>query len=201
MTHHRSVVRLPKTGAQFSRPGKKCGPLQQTVNCNIDPCPINCAVSGWNAWSACYSPATTSCGMGTVSRHKTVTTFPMYGGKPCPSAMQQTKLCYHVGPCVGKGPSDMCGGVTPKGTPAHGGLRGIGQTDWKTFGKHGLYVDVATHRCAFNATPQYVAQLLGAEKNAFFGFLGGTSSVSRPTATGFRVQVRRGTARRFARRF
>jgi len=36
--------------------GGKCGPLTETRECNIQPCPKDCQVSDWNEWTSCTAP-------------------------------------------------------------------------------------------------------------------------------------------------
>ena len=189
-THHvRSVLDLPKSGPQYARAGRACPVLRQAQECNIDPCPVDCKVSGWSSWTPCYSPPSVHCGVGYRHRKKTVVIFPKYGGQACPPQLAQSKTCYHKGNCIGSGPSSMCGGATPRGSLPHNGLSAIGETEWKLAGAHGISVDVDTSSCAFKITPQYVVQVMGIEENAFFGFLSGLSSVTHPTKRGFRVTI------------
>ncbi|MEZ5139735.1 MAG: hypothetical protein R2711_13505 [Acidimicrobiales bacterium] len=73
--------------------GTPCPVLSQTDSCNTQPCPVDCVVSAWSAWSPC----SVECGGGTQSRTRTVTTFPAYGGTPCPTLVE-TNPC-NTQPC------------------------------------------------------------------------------------------------------
>ena len=53
----------------------------QTVACNTQACPINCAVTPWSAWSACSST-------GSQTQTRTITTNPANGGTACPILIQ-----------------------------------------------------------------------------------------------------------------
>ncbi len=73
--------------------GQACPALSQTQNCNTQPCPVNCMVSGWSAWSACSA----KCGGGVQTQTRTVTRAAAYGGSGCP-VLQQSKSC-NTQPC------------------------------------------------------------------------------------------------------
>ncbi|KAF8819960.1 sushi domain (scr repeat) domain-containing protein, partial [Cardiosporidium cionae] len=64
--------------------GRKCSSLQTQRSCFDNPCPIDCAVSLWSAWSTCSA----SCGHGLITRLRKVTTFPANGGAICPELLQ-----------------------------------------------------------------------------------------------------------------
>ncbi len=52
--------------------------------CNTQPCPVDCQVSAWSAWSACD----TSCGGGTRFRTRTIVVPAANGGAACPSLIE-----------------------------------------------------------------------------------------------------------------
>ena len=60
--------------------GAACPALSNSVACNKNPCPINCAVSGWGGWGGCSK----ACGGGTSVRSRSITRSPRYGGASCP---------------------------------------------------------------------------------------------------------------------
>ena len=62
--------------------------LEETQQCNTDPCPIDCQVSDWGAWGPCSA----TCDGGTQTRTRTVTTQPLYGGTSCGN-LQETQSC------------------------------------------------------------------------------------------------------------
>jgi len=68
--------------------GQTCPDLVETQGCNKNPCPINCAVSGWSLWSDCSK----QCGGGIQTQTRTVMMAAAYGGKECP-ARSQTRQC------------------------------------------------------------------------------------------------------------
>jgi len=59
-----------------------------TQACNTQPCPVDCVVSDWSAWSACSA----ECGGGTQSRTRTIITPPQNGGTACPNLVE-TRAC------------------------------------------------------------------------------------------------------------
>lgn len=70
-----------------------CPALSESETCNTAPCPVDCQVSPWSAWSGCSK----TCGGGQRSRTRQVTTQPMHGGAACP-ALQETQAC-NTQPC------------------------------------------------------------------------------------------------------
>eukprot|EP00123_Amoebidium_parasiticum_P015015 comp22742_c0_seq1/m.35458 comp22742_c0_seq1/g.35458 ORF comp22742_c0_seq1/g.35458 comp22742_c0_seq1/m.35458 type:complete len:776 (-) comp22742_c0_seq1:539-2866(-) len=70
----------------------------QTRDCEVIPCPINCAVSEWGAWSGCQPGCNNQDPLvpGQQTRTRQVTTEPMHGGQICPTLTQTypcTSLC------------------------------------------------------------------------------------------------------------
>ena len=68
--------------------------LNQTVLA-LQPDPVDCLVTSWS-WSSCSR----TCGGGTMSRARTVTQEPMYGGRSCP-VLEEEKAC-NTEVCLGK---------------------------------------------------------------------------------------------------
>jgi hypothetical protein len=174
----RTVVTPPQSGEQYIRDGKVCPSLSSVRLCGDHKCPVDCQVSGWSGWSGCFSPPTVACGIGTMRRKKAVTRKPVHGGKPCPADLVMTKKCYHKGPCVGEGDSNMCGGISQKPN-----------TNWHVTGEHTIATVVSTKSCAYKVTPGYTIQLTNVDNSAYFGFLGGGSSISTPTNESFKVTI------------
>ena len=87
--------------------------LNQTLLA-LQPDPVDCLVTSWS-WSSCSR----TCGGGTMSRARTVTQEPMYGGRSCP-VLEEEKAC-NTEVCLGKGRCQkrfsgffsVKGGVTP----------------------------------------------------------------------------------------
>merc|ERR1719183_3360893 len=65
--------------------------------CNDKPCPTDCVVALWTAWSTCSK----ACGGGTMKRQRKVLTQAKDGGKGCP--MVETRKICNVGRC-----SEVC---------------------------------------------------------------------------------------------
>ena len=68
--------------------GAGCPPLTQVVDCNTQPCPVDCVTSPWSSLGSCDK----SCGGGTQTRTKTLVTAPKNGGKPC-GQMEDSRNC------------------------------------------------------------------------------------------------------------
>ena len=74
--------------------GKACPSLSEVQVCNSHECPSACTVSGWGDWGAC----STSCGLGTRHRTRSVDREALNGGKECPP-LSQTGECSVGVPC------------------------------------------------------------------------------------------------------
>jgi|UniRef100_A0A6C0M157 hypothetical protein len=68
--------------------GASCPSLREEEPCNTQLCPIDCAVSDWSNWSTCNA----TCGGGTQTRTRTITTQPANGGTICP-ALSENIVC------------------------------------------------------------------------------------------------------------
>ncbi|KAM8857281.1 thrombospondin type-1 domain-containing protein 7B isoform 1-T2 [Synchiropus picturatus] len=64
------------------------------ISCHV-PCPGDCVVSPWSAWSACSHSCATKTSEGRQSRTRTVLALPGKGGKPCPAApaLEEWRVC------------------------------------------------------------------------------------------------------------
>lgn len=73
--------------------GAACSTLElsQIEECNDHDCPVDCEVSSWGHWSTCDK----TCDTGSTKRIREVTTKAAFGGKACPTEMEQTKSCNH----------------------------------------------------------------------------------------------------------
>ena len=142
----RSITRQPYMG------GQACPKLFREQLCAKNKCPVHCKVAPWSVWSRCSR----KCGYGFKVRTRLVEVRPKYGAKPCPK-LRETRKCNSF-PCAGLGPPKPCGGTTIKG-----------QTAWRIFNTHGIFAEVDTKECKFNAktargyeiVPFYVASVLG----------------------------------------
>ena len=50
---------------------------------------VDCVVSAWSAWSDCN----VTCGGGSQSRNRTITTLSAFNGSACPSELAETLSC------------------------------------------------------------------------------------------------------------
>lgn len=108
-------MRLRKVLTSPKNNGKPCSELEETQNCNVQPCDQDCVVGEWSDWSNC----TAKCGGGTQDRSRTVKTPKQSNGKDCPP-LKETQLCNTTGcpiDCVVSGWNDWskvcsqdCGG-------------------------------------------------------------------------------------------
>jgi len=64
--------------------GTECPPMSMQRSCNVDECPVDCAVGDWSEWSGC----TAECSGGVKSRSRDKTQEPENGGDPCPDATE-----------------------------------------------------------------------------------------------------------------
>jgi len=74
--------------------GNACPTLVNTQNCNMQSCPVNCAVTSWSAWSACSK----TCGSGLQVSTRSVVVYAAFGGTACPS-LTQSQTC-NTQPCA-----------------------------------------------------------------------------------------------------
>jgi hypothetical protein len=70
----RSVIMSPLHG------GFVCPTLESQRQCNMQPCPIDCTVSGYGGWSACSA----TCSWGAKRRTQAITRLAKHGGMACP---------------------------------------------------------------------------------------------------------------------
>lgn len=89
-------TRTRKVLQEMQRKGRECPNLEDSQECNTQPCPIDCVVSNWDPWTTCTKP----CNGGVQSRKRHITTEAEYGGVPCPpqSEFLEVRDC-NVGPC------------------------------------------------------------------------------------------------------
>ncbi len=83
-----SKIRHRTITTQAAHGGVACPALNETHPCNEQPCPVDCVVSAFSDWTPC----TQSCGNGTQTRSRSVTTSPAHGGAACP-ALDQARSC------------------------------------------------------------------------------------------------------------
>jgi len=82
LTRTRNITQQPSSN------GQQCPPLQDSISCNTNSCPINCVQTPWSSFSLCSK----QCGPGTQTRTSTILTFPAFGGLPC-NATSDTQPC------------------------------------------------------------------------------------------------------------
>jgi hypothetical protein len=91
-------------GSQFSRRsvvveakfgGVACDEeIEKERSCTVGPCPIDCVMGEWKAWSACDS----KCGEGNQERKRNRKVLPKFGGKDCEGSYIEEQSCL-VRPC------------------------------------------------------------------------------------------------------
>jgi len=153
---NRNVMTHPAGGA-------KCVPLSAVKKCNMQPCPVDCKLSGWRDWSKCSA----ECGGGVQQRLREVTQSMKFDGKPC-DATSETRACNNQAcekDCVlaawtewGRCSKDCDGGTQKRQkfikTPATGAGKCEGRwskarLEYKECNKHqcGLPVGATTLQC------------------------------------------------------
>ena len=73
--------------------GKACPNLSEMGECNAHACPVHCVVSSFSDWSSC----THTCGGGSQTRQREVTTAAEHGGDSCPALEDQQTSEAHRG--------------------------------------------------------------------------------------------------------
>lgn len=68
--------------------GNPCPTLTNTQSCNTNACPVNCVVTSFGPFSSCSR----TCGTGTQTQVRNVTTAAAFGGVACPS-LTNTQTC------------------------------------------------------------------------------------------------------------
>eukprot|EP00057_Strongylocentrotus_purpuratus_P011435 XP_011665909.1 PREDICTED: SCO-spondin [Strongylocentrotus purpuratus] len=75
--------------------GEECqGPPAETTACNVHPCPVDCVLGEWTAWTNCSA----LCDGGTTRRHRNITVPAAYGGTPCNGSLLESRGC-NMEPC------------------------------------------------------------------------------------------------------
>ena len=73
-----------------SNGGQSCGGNDtETVACKTEGCPVNCVWGTYGAWTSCSQ----TCGEGTKSRSRKVSTPASNGGQPCKGKDTETNDC------------------------------------------------------------------------------------------------------------
>jgi len=85
-TQSRSVLVAASCG------GSSCGALFEVESCNMRPCPVNCSMSAWSAWSACNA----TCGGGFQMQSRSIVVQPESGGRDCPSLYNYSRCNMHA---------------------------------------------------------------------------------------------------------
>mmetsp|Transcript_63572 Transcript_63572/g.151635 ORF Transcript_63572/g.151635 Transcript_63572/m.151635 type:complete len:826 (+) Transcript_63572:40-2517(+) len=83
-TLQREVMLHPDSDSLEGQLGMACPPLERVAVCAEAPCPVDCTLSEWSAWSKCSS----DCGGGDQYRTRSVERVGLYGGLKCDSTMQ-----------------------------------------------------------------------------------------------------------------
>eukprot|EP00105_Crassostrea_gigas_P005928 XP_011419685.1 PREDICTED: coadhesin isoform X2 [Crassostrea gigas] len=123
--------------------GKECeGKTTDSLECNINECPVDGNFSDWGAWTMC----SVTCGGGTRMRSRTCTNpSPQFGGKECSDESGQSENCNNISCPVDGGYSEWslwaectvpCGGGTSmrkrtctNPSPQHGGKQCEGEAN------------------------------------------------------------------------
>eukprot|EP00923_Selenidium_pygospionis_P043683 GHVN01075403.1.p1 GENE.GHVN01075403.1~~GHVN01075403.1.p1 ORF type:complete len:389 (+),score=38.39 GHVN01075403.1:137-1303(+) len=87
-TRARVITTQPQHG------GAACPPLEDSADCQVLACPVDCIISEWSEWSTC--PVT--CQGSIISRHRSIVQAPEHGGDPCPDEVYEEMAC-ETDPC------------------------------------------------------------------------------------------------------
>jgi hypothetical protein len=74
--------------------GAACSSLDRTKYCNVQGCPVDCALTYFGTWTGCSK----TCGSGIDVRTRSIATWPYNGGKACESLHQQVPCAEHACP-------------------------------------------------------------------------------------------------------
>jgi hypothetical protein len=74
--------------------GAACGELAQSRMCHVQPCPVDCVMDDWSAWSPCSA----SCGGGVRERSRGVTRLDAFGGQACGATIEVSEC--NTEPCA-----------------------------------------------------------------------------------------------------
>lgn len=81
---HRDILRYP------APKGAACPNVTEVRKCELRPCPADCEVGAWSAWSECSA----ECGPGgRRNRTRRIKTHPKHGGEKCPALVEE-KDCF-----------------------------------------------------------------------------------------------------------
>ncbi|GMV42537.1 MAG: hypothetical protein AMXMBFR64_42530 [Myxococcales bacterium] len=97
-----SQTRTRTVTVEPSGAGAACPPLSEEAACNTHPCPVDCVVGDWSAWSECSS----DCVEGVSVRTRPILVAPMYGGAACPDT-EEAEPCF-PDDADGDGLGDAC---------------------------------------------------------------------------------------------
>jgi len=106
----------------------------QKLSCNTHPCPIDCVMSEWGAWSSCDK----TCGGGEKTRTRNVTIANGYGGEACPSAGENTDVGFCMDQACGGNHTEDQINVDDTNHTSHTGhnqtfeLNQVNETQWHT---------------------------------------------------------------------
>jgi len=74
---------------QADHGGQECPPVEQTISCNDDPCPVDCALTTWTKDGSC----TKTCGTGKQRFVRSVDVQPTHGGVACEAGRDKEEEC------------------------------------------------------------------------------------------------------------
>jgi len=94
---HRLRSRTIRTQGTYG--GRPCPETEEKKTCSPDPCPVNCVVEPWSAWTACALTCADNGGTpGRRERIRKIKVQPAYGGLQCPKDQKIVDDC-DLAPC------------------------------------------------------------------------------------------------------
>jgi hypothetical protein len=81
---NRTILQAPTNACQSCELSVLCGHLGEVRTCNLHPCSVDCNMTEWGTWGTC----STTCGVGTSVRTRSISVVNQFGGAECPQLVE-----------------------------------------------------------------------------------------------------------------